>query len=62
MDKKLAEAILASGNHDTDERKVMTHGDLNQSNIIVLDGSVTGIVDWSAAGYSISMRKYFGVR
>ncbi|PLN79452.1 protein kinase-like protein [Aspergillus taichungensis] len=59
-DEPLAQKILASG--DQDERKVLTHGDLHQSNIIVDDDVVTGVIDWGAAGYSIWAREYFGIR
>jgi hypothetical protein len=30
---------------------VLTHGDLNFSNIIVKDGKIQGIIDWERAGY-----------
>lgn len=30
---------------------VLTHGDLNLSNIIVKDGKIQGIIDWERAGY-----------
>ncbi|TGO17741.1 hypothetical protein BTUL_0015g00770 [Botrytis tulipae] len=30
---------------------VLTHGDLDGSNIMVKDGHVTGIIDWETAGY-----------
>ncbi|KAF5867980.1 uncharacterized protein Bfra_007176 [Botrytis fragariae] len=30
---------------------VLTHGDLDASNIMVKDGHVTGIIDWEAGGY-----------
>ena len=53
-DEPLVEKILVSG--DQDERKVLTHGDLHQSNIIVDGDVITGIIDWGAAGYSISAR------
>jgi aminoglycoside phosphotransferase len=59
-DKPLVEKILVSG--DQDETKVLTHGDLHQSNIIVNENVVTGIIDWGAAGYSISAREYFCLR
>ncbi|KAJ5818170.1 kinase-like protein [Penicillium riverlandense] len=59
-DEPLVEKILVSG--DQDERKVLTHGDLHQSNIIVSGNIITGIIDWGAAGYSISAREYFCLR
>ncbi|KAG2000942.1 hypothetical protein GB937_010668 [Aspergillus fischeri] len=59
-DEPLAERILASDSQD--ERKVLTHGDLHQSNIMVKDNVITGIIDWGAAGYSISAREYFCLR
>lgn len=59
-DLPLAERILASSSQD--ERKVLTHGDLHQSNIIVDGEVVTGIIDWGAAGYSTSAREYFCLR
>lgn len=33
------------------EPYVLTHGDLNLSNIIVKDGKIQGLVDWEQAGY-----------
>ncbi|KAI9652035.1 MAG: hypothetical protein M1829_001972 [Trizodia sp. TS-e1964] len=36
---------------------VLTHGDLHMGNVLVLDGRVRGIVDWSEAGYSIKERE-----
>lgn len=59
-DEPLVERILVSG--DQDETKVLTHGDLHQSNIMVNGNVVTGIIDWGAAGYSIAARKYFCLR
>ncbi|KAJ5219929.1 hypothetical protein N7468_009133 [Penicillium chermesinum] len=59
-DEPLVEGILASGGQD--EGKVLTHGDLHQSNIMVDGNVVTGIIDWGAAGYSISAREYFCLR
>lgn len=56
-DEPLVERILVS--HSQDERKVLTHGNLHQSHIIVNGDIITGIIDWSAAGYSISAREYF---
>jgi aminoglycoside phosphotransferase (APT) family kinase protein len=61
-DYVLVERILASGNHGQDERKVFTHGDLHQSNIIIENNVIAGIVDWGAAGYSIAAREYFGLK
>ncbi|KAJ5117551.1 hypothetical protein N7448_011183 [Penicillium atrosanguineum] len=59
-DEPLVRRILVSG--DQDETKVLTHGDLHQSNIMVNGNIVTGIIDWGAAGYSISAREYFCIR
>ncbi|GIK05064.1 hypothetical protein Aspvir_009163 [Aspergillus viridinutans] len=59
-DEPLAARILASDSQD--ERKVLTHGDLHQSNIMIKDNVITGVIDWGAAGYSISAREYFGLR
>jgi aminoglycoside phosphotransferase len=59
-DKPLVERILVAG--DQDKTKVFTHSDLHQSNIIVNGNVVTGIIDWGAAGYSISAREYFCLR
>lgn len=59
-DEPLAERILASSSQD--DRKVLTHGDLHQSNIMVNGDVVTGIIDWGAAGYSTSAREYFCIR
>jgi hypothetical protein len=61
-DKALEEEILASGSGYSEEGMVMTHGDLNQGNIIVRDGMVVGIVDWGAAGYSIPEMEYFSAK
>lgn len=61
-DKALEAAILASGSGCLTDRKIMTHGDLNRGNIMVKEGSVTGIVDWGAAGYSIPEMEYFGAK
>ena len=61
-DKPLAERILASGQDGQGERKVFTHGDLHQSNIVVKDNVISGIIDWGAAGYSTLAREYFGIR
>jgi aminoglycoside phosphotransferase len=52
--------ILASTRQD--ERNVLAHGDLRQSNIMVKDNVITGIIGWGAAGYSISAREYFCLR
>ena len=59
-DEPLVERILAS--HSQDERKVLTHGDLHQSNIFVNGDIITGIIDWGAAGYSTSGREYSCLR
>jgi hypothetical protein len=59
-DEPLADRILASTSQD--ERKVLTHGDLHQSNIMVKDNVITGVIDWGVAGYSISAREYFCLR
>ncbi|KAH8428510.1 uncharacterized protein LDX57_006209 [Aspergillus melleus] len=59
-DEPLVERILVS--RDQDETKVLTHGDLHQSNILVNGNVVSGIIDWGAAGYSISAREYFCLR
>lgn len=42
-DKSLAEKLLATGS-DQEDIEVVTHGDLNVSNIIAQDGVITGIV------------------
>ncbi|PWY92372.1 kinase-like protein [Aspergillus heteromorphus CBS 117.55] len=53
----------AEGEGEGDEEvKVLTHGDLHPSNILVRDGVITGIVDWGAAGYSVPEREYFCMR
>ncbi|KAI9375790.1 kinase-like protein [Aspergillus egyptiacus] len=59
-DEPLVERILVSGGQD--ERKVFTHGDLHQSNIMVDGNVISGIIDWGAAGYSIPAREYFCLR
>lgn len=56
-DEPLVNRILVSGAQD--ERRVFTHGDLHQSNIIGDGNVITGIIDWGATGYSISAREYF---
>ncbi|KAJ5701220.1 protein kinase-like protein [Penicillium malachiteum] len=48
-DEPLVQRILASGGRD--ERKLLTHGDLHQSNIIESGDTTTGIIDWGASGY-----------
>ncbi|KAK1142361.1 hypothetical protein N8T08_007913 [Aspergillus melleus] len=60
-DTLFAEELLGSGVGQTDTR-VFTHGDLDQSNIMVRDGKISGIIDWGAAGYSVPEREYFGLR
>lgn len=61
-DEPLVEKILALGKSGESERKVFTHGDLHQSNIMVDENVITGVIDWGAAGYSIMAREYFGLR
>ena len=61
-DEPLAKKILASGNDGQGDRKAFTHGDLHQSNIMVEDNTITGVIDWGTAGYSIMAREYFGIR
>lgn len=61
-DGVLVEKLLASGDNSQDGKKIFTHGDLHQSNIIVQDNAITGIVDWGVAGYSIPAREYFGLK
>lgn len=61
-DHLLTERILASGQNGQDERKIFTHGDLHQSNIMVKDDAISGIIDWGAAGYSVAAREYFCLR
>jgi aminoglycoside phosphotransferase len=61
QDKLFAEELLMSG-IDQEEVKVLTHGDLDQSNIMVRDGKITGIIDWGAAGYSVPEREYYALR
>ena len=56
----LVEKILESSSRD--KRKVFTHGDLHQSNIMVNGDTISGIIDWGAAGYSVSAREYFCLR
>ncbi|PYH92597.1 hypothetical protein BO71DRAFT_442325 [Aspergillus ellipticus CBS 707.79] len=64
-DERFADRLLASGSGEEgggEEMMVLTHGDLHPSNILVQDGVITGIVDWGAAGYSVSEREYFCLR
>lgn len=56
-----AEELLISGT-DQEETKILTHGDLDHSNIMIQDGKITGIIDWGAAGYSVPEREYFALR
>lgn len=58
LDDQTESRILASKAEDDHHGIVLTHGDLNKSNILVKDGVVTGIVDWGGAGYSIEEREY----
>ncbi|PLB44965.1 hypothetical protein P170DRAFT_270844 [Aspergillus steynii IBT 23096] len=60
-DARFAEELLLSGAGQT-ETCIFTHGDLDQSNIIVRDGKISGIIDWGVAGYSVPEREYFGLR
>lgn len=55
-----AKHLLESG-LDQEEVKVLTHGDLHGSNIMIQDGIITGIIDWGAAGYSVPEREYFSL-
>ncbi|KAJ6094166.1 hypothetical protein N7467_003011 [Penicillium canescens] len=52
-DGPLVERILASRSQN--ERKLLTHGDLDPSNIMVKDCVITEIIDWGASGYSPSL-------
>lgn len=61
-DLLFAERLLASADHSASESKVFTHGDLHQSNIMIQDGTISGIVDWGAAGFSVGGREHFGMR
>lgn len=61
-DEALARRIIASGKDGQGDRKVFMHGDLHQSNVMVEDNTITGIVDWDAAGYNIMEKEYFGLR
>lgn len=47
-----AEELLVSGT-DQEEVKILTHGDLDQSNIMIQDRKITGVIDWGAAGYRV---------
>ena len=42
---------LAQKSHTKSHRICFTHGDLNNSNILVKDDRVVGIVDWHSAGW-----------
>ncbi|KAL2796017.1 kinase-like protein [Aspergillus keveii] len=63
-EEALKEKILSS----TAERTsliplgALTHGDLHMGNIIIKDGSITGIVDWGEAGYSLPEREFFAAK
>jgi aminoglycoside phosphotransferase len=52
------ESRILARKEDDHHGMVLTHGDLNKSNILVKDGVVTGIIDWGAAGYSIEEREH----
>lgn len=41
---------------------MLTHGDLHQSNNMLKDNVIAGVIDWGAAGYSILARGYFRLR
>ncbi|KAI6882305.1 hypothetical protein KC363_g8373 [Hortaea werneckii] len=45
----------------TDEDKVFSHGDLHLGNIMVDEdtATITGLLDWGAAGFSIRGREYY---
>lgn len=60
-DQFFTERLLSSRSGE-EQMKVFTHGDLNQSNIIIQNGVITGIVDWGTAGYSVLAREYFCLR
>ncbi|CRL19683.1 Protein kinase-like domain [Penicillium camemberti] len=45
-----------------EEVKILTHGDMDQSNIMIRDGKIIGIIDWGAAGYSVPEREYYALR
>ncbi len=56
-DWEFAEIVLwLKANPPPAKSMVFTHGDLNDRNILVKDGEVTGIVDWESAG--IGWREY----
>ncbi|KAL3480414.1 kinase-like protein [Aspergillus californicus] len=62
-EEELKERILSySIENAASDLGVLTHGDLHSGNIMVKDGSVTGIVDWGEAGYSLPEREFFGAR
>ncbi|KAK7513049.1 kinase-like domain-containing protein [Phyllosticta citriasiana] len=55
-DQALAEEVLALN----DEEKTFCRGDLHRGNILVDDDAkITGIIDWEAAGFSITGQDYF---
>lgn len=35
---------------------------MDQSNIMIRDGKIIGIIDWGAAGYSVPEREYYALR
>lgn len=58
-----AEKLRTSGSgSDEEDMKVLTHGALHQSIIIVQNDEITGIIDWGVAGYSVPAREYFCLR
>lgn len=58
--------ILPGLIHRTDHEIIFAHADLNMRNIMVKDGSISGIVDWENAGwypeYWEFTKCHFGVR
>ncbi|KAF7191958.1 hypothetical protein HII31_06603 [Pseudocercospora fuligena] len=57
VEQDVAEQLLRL----TDDTKVFSHGDLHLGNILVDEetNSITGIIDWEGAGFSIRGREYF---
>lgn len=62
-EENLKEKILTFSNEESStDLGVMTHGDLHPGNTIIRNGSVSGIVDWGEAGYSLPEREFFSAK
>lgn len=57
-DENGTKMALARKLQDKAYRVVFTHGDLMHHNILVMDGRVTGFIDWEAAGWYLEYREF----